>query len=212
MPTLHGYFRSSASFRVRIALNLKGIAYQTVSHHLRHGEQRAREYLALNPQGFVPALAIDDTVLAQSMAIIEYLDETQPGAKLLPADALGRARVRTLSQVVACDIHPIDNLRVLRYLRTEMGQDEAAVQAWYNHWIAEGFAAFEDMLAHGGTGAFCHGDRPTMADICLVPQVINARNFKLDMTPYPTIRRIAEACLAEPAFTAALPERQPDAE
>jgi len=212
MLKLHGYYRSSASFRVRIALHLKGLAFETVSHHLRRGEQRAPAFLALNPQGFVPALETDGGVLVQSLAIMEWLDETHPAPPFLPSDPAGRARVRALSQVIACDIHPIDNLRVLRYLRQEMGQDEAAVQAWYNHWIAEGFAAFEGMLQQGGTGRFCHGDTPGLADICLVPQIFNSRNYKLDLSPYPTISRIFDACMALPAFVAATPERQPDAE
>ena len=213
MLTLHGYFRSSASFRVRIALNLKGVAAAHVSHHLRRNEQRAPAYLALNPQGLVPSLQTDDgQVLVQSMAIIEYLDEVYPTPALLPADPAGRARARALADIIACDIHPIDNLRVLRYLRTEMGQDEAAVQRWYNHWITEGFNALEPMLAAGPAGRFCHGDSPGIADICLVPQVVNSRNYKLDLSPYPTISRIFEACLALPAFADAMPERQPDAE
>lgn len=212
MTTLHGYFRSSASFRVRIALNLKGLPFETASHHLRRGEHYQADYLAVNPQGLVPALVADGQVLVQSLAIMEWLDELYPEPPLLPANVDGRARVRALAQVVACDIHPIDNLRVLRYLRREMGQDEAAVQRWYNHWIAEGFAALEVMLRSDLTGDFCHGDEPTLADVCLVPQVINSRNFKLDMTPYPTVSRIFEACMALPPFADAMPERQPDAE
>ncbi len=213
MLTLHGYYRSSASFRVRIALNLKGLEVAHISHHLRRNEQRAPEFLALNPQGLVPALQTDDgQVLLQSMAIIEYLDETHPSPALLPGDAAGRARVRALADLIACDIHPIDNLRVLRYLRTEMGQDEDAIQRWYNHWIAEGFAALEPLLASGPSGAFCHGDAPGLADICLVPQVVNSQNYKLDLSPFPTISRIYEACLALPAFAQAMPGQQPDAE
>ncbi len=210
---LHGYFRSSASFRVRIALNLKGIAFEQQTHHLRRGEQRAPAFLALNPQGFVPALEDGGAVLTQSLAIIEYLDETVPNPPLLPATPLARARVRALAQIVACDIHPIDNLRVLRYLRQPLGHDEATVQAWYNHWIAEGFTALETTLAASAeTGRFCHGDTPGLADICLVPQVVNAANFKLDMAPYPTVQRIFTAAMALPAFARALPANQPDAE
>ena len=211
-PVLHGYYRSSAAFRVRIALALKGIEMQTVSHHLRKGEQRSPDYLALNPQGLVPALETQGGVLTQSMAIIEYLDETIPGASLLPEDALGRARVRSLAQAVACDIHPIDNLRVLNYLRNELGQDEASVQRWFNHWIAAGFDAIEIRLGEPQTGRFMHGDTPTLADICLIPQVVNAGNFQLDLAPYPRIRRIFDAAMALPAFANAVPSLQPDAE
>ena len=212
MLTLHGYFRSSASFRVRIAVNLKGIPHTHVSHHLRKNEQNAPDFLKLQPQGLVPALTTEDDVLLQSMAIIEYLDETHPQPPLLPADAAGRARVRAMAQVIACDIHPIDNLRVLRYLRTELHQDEAAVQAWYNHWIKLGFEAFEAMLRHPATGTFCHGETPGLADVCLVPQVFNAGNYKLDMSPYPTLQRVADACMALPAFIEAAPGKQHDAE
>jgi maleylacetoacetate isomerase len=211
-PVLHGYYRSSAAFRVRIALALKGLEIQTVSHHLRKGEQRSPDYLALNPQGLVPALETQGAVLTQSMAIIEYLDETMPGSSLLPEDALGRARVRSMAQMVACDIHPIDNLRVLNYLRNELGQDEASVQRWFNHWIATGFDAIEIMLGEPQTGRFMHGDMPTLADICLIPQVVNAGNFQLDLTPYPRIRRIYDEAMALPAFADAVPSRQPDAE
>jgi len=210
---LHGYFRSSAAFRVRIALNLKGIPYQTVPHHLRKNEQRAPAYLALNPQGLVPSLEIDGRVLVQSLAIIEYLEETVPSPRLLPEDAGARARVRALAQVVACDIHPIDNLRVLRYLRREMKQDEAAVRAWYNHWIAEGLGALEPMLREeAGTGRFCHGDTPSLADICLFPQVVNSQNFQLDLSPFATVERIYNEALQLPAFERALPQNQSDAE
>lgn len=210
--TLHGYYRSSAAFRVRIALALKGVQAHPVYHHLRLGEQRATEYLTLNPQGLVPALDVDGTVLTQSLAIIEYLDETIAGAPLMPDDALGRARVRSLAQTVACDIHPIDNLRVLQYLRQELEQDEAAVQRWFNHWIAVGFDAIEQRLGEAHSGRFMHGDSPTLADICLVPQVVNAGNFKLDLTPYPRIRGVYDAAMALPAFADAAPARQPDAE
>ena len=211
-PVLHGYYRSSAAFRVRIALALKGVEMQTVSHHLRKGEQRSPDYLALNPQGLLPALETQGGVLTQSMAIIEYLDETIPGASLLPEDALGRARVRSLAQAVACDIHPIDNLRVLNYLRNEIGQDEASVQRWFNHWIATGFDAIETRLGEPQTGRFMHGDTPTLADICLIPQVVNAGNFQLDLAPYPRIRSILDAAMALPAFANAVPSLQPDAE
>ena len=209
---LHGYYRSSAAFRVRIALCLKGLDASQVFHHLRRGEQRNPDYLALNPEGLVPALEADGAVLTQSLAIIEYLDETVPGVKLLPADPLGRARVRALAHSVACDIHPIDNLRVLKYLRHELGQDEDAVRRWYNHWIAAGFDAIEQRLIEPQTGCFMHGDSPTLADICLVPQVFNARNFDLDLTPYPRIRRIFDHAMEFSAFADAAPANQPDAE
>lgn len=211
--TLHGYYRSSASFRVRIALNLKGIAYEDAFRHLRRGEQRAPEYLQLNRQGLVPTLKIDGRVLVQSLSILDYLDETRPDPPLLPADPAARARVRALAQIVACDIHPIDNLRVLNYLRKTLHQPEDAVKSWYNQWIADGFCAIEAMLAASpDTGRFCHADHVTMADICLVPQVINARNFDLDMTTFPTLQRISDAALAMPAFDRAMPSNQKDFE
>jgi maleylacetoacetate isomerase len=211
---LYGYFRSSAAFRVRIALNLKGLAFAQASVHLRKNEQQKPDYLALQPQGLVPALEADGAVFIQSLAIIEYLDETHRDPPLLPADAAGRARVRALAQAVACDIHPIDNLRVLRYLGRPLGHDEKAVEAWYNHWIRLGFDGIERILvADGKSGAFCHGDRPGLADICLVPQVYNAKRYpSFDMTPYPAIARIFAACMALDAFERARPETQPDAE
>jgi maleylacetoacetate isomerase len=211
---LYGYFRSSAAFRVRIALNLKKLNYESAFIHLRRGDQRQPRFLDINPQGLVPALEVDDTLLTQSLPIIEYLDETYPEPPLLPSDAKGRARVRALAAMVACDIHPINNLRVLRYLLRPLGQDEAAVETWYNHWIAEGFGALERLLAEGGrTGRFCHGDTPGLADIVLVPQVFNANRYQsLDLTPYPTIVRIYQTCLGIDAFAAAHPDRQPDRE
>jgi len=211
---LYGYFRSSAAFRVRIALNLKKLNYESAFIHLRRGDQRQPGFLDINPQGLVPALEVDDTLLIQSLPIIEYLDETYPEPPLLPSDAKGRARVRALAAMVACDIHPINNLRVLRYLLRPLGQDEAAVETWYNHWIVEGFGALERLLAEGGrTGRFCHGDTPGLADIVLVPQVFNANRYQsLDLTPYPTIVRIYQTCLGIDAFAAAHPDRQPDRE
>jgi maleylacetoacetate isomerase len=210
---LHGYFRSSASFRVRIALNLKRIEYSDVVHHLRRNEQRAPDYLALNPQGFVPVLDDEGDVLSQSLAIIEYLDEVQPNPPLLPGHPGDRARVRALAQLVACDIHPVNNLRVLRYLRDPLGHDEATVRRWYNHWIAECFAAFEALVAEDDrTGAFCHGDEPGLADLCLVPQIVNSQTYDLDLSPYPTLTRIYDRCMALDAFQRAHPKRQKDAE
>jgi maleylacetoacetate isomerase len=210
---LHGYFRSSASYRVRIALNLKAIQYTGVTHHLRKNEHQEPAYLDLNPQGLVPAFEDEGEVMIQSLAIIEYLDETHPNPPFLPGHPGDRARVRGLAQLVACDIHPLNNLRVLRYLRKPLGHDETTVQSWYNHWIAEGFTAFEALLAGDDrTGQFCHGDEVGLADICLVPQVVNSQTFKLDMTPYPTIQRIFDNCMALDAFQRAHPQRQPDAE
>jgi len=208
---LFGFFRSSAAFRVRIALNLKGLAYEDAFIHLRRGDQRGMEYLAVNPQGLVPALDIDGHRLIQSMAIVEYLDETHPTPPFLPADPLGRARVRALAAIVACDIHPIDNLRVLRYLARPLGHDQAAIETWFNHWITTGFAALEQLLvADRRTGAFCEGDRPGLADIALVPQVVNSERYRLDLSPYPTIARIYENCMKLDAFAAAHPSNQPD--
>lgn len=211
---LHNYFRSSTSFRVRIALNLKGIGYDYVSHHLRLGRHRDPAYLAVNPQGLVPALVWEDgTVIAQSLAILEFLDEVRPEPPLLPADPAGRARVRQIAQIVACDIHPVNNLRVLNALRSRYGADDAGIADWFRHWVKESFEPLETSLASSGaTGRFCHGDAVTIADLCLVAQVANNARFGVDMTPYPTIARINEACMALPAFADAAPSRQPDAE
>jgi maleylacetoacetate isomerase len=210
---LHGYFRSSAAFRVRIALNLKGLDYDQASIHLRRNEQFGAAYLKLNPQALVPALEDGAEVVSQSLAIIEYLDETHPKPPLLPSSPIERARVRSLSQMIACDIHPIDNLRVLRYLAGPLGHDEKTVETWFNHWIKLGFDAIEQRLAHErATGRFCHGDAPGLADCCLVPQVMNAKRYpSFDFKPYPTITRIFEACRAVPAIERAFPEKQPDA-
>jgi maleylacetoacetate isomerase len=211
---LYDYFRSSAGYRVRIALGLKGLAPERAFVHLRKGAQRADDYLALNPQGLVPALVTDGgNVITQSLAIIEYLDETQPAPPLLPPDPVGRARVRALALAVACDIHPIDNLRVLRYLVHTMGVSEEQKDAWYKYWIDVGLEALERRVARDpDTGRFCHGDTPTLADICLVPQLANARRVDMDLAPYPTLVRIDATCRALPAFAAADPARQPDAE
>ena len=210
---LYGYFRSSAAFRVRIALNLKQLDYDSAFIHLRRGDQSQPAFLGVNPQGLVPALEIDGQTLIQSLAILEYLDETHPEPPLLPPDAAGRARVRALAQIVACDIHPINNLRVLRYLHRPLGHNQTAIETWYNHWIDSGFRALEGLLAGDKrTGAFCHGDRPGLADIALVPQVVNAERYRLDVHPYPNITRIFATCMKLDAFAAAHPERQPDRE
>jgi maleylpyruvate isomerase len=210
---LYDYFRSSAAFRVRIALNLKRLTAERSSIHLRRNDQSGPAYLALNPQGLVPALEEDGQVFIQSLAIVEYLDETHPEPPLLPGHPADRARVRALAQIIACDIHPIDNLRVLRYLAKPLGHDEATIGVWFNHWIARGFEGLERILASDGqAGAFCHGDTPGLADLCLVPQVFNAQRHKLDLAPYPTISRIFETCMRLPAFEEARPEKQPDAE
>lgn len=213
---LYTYFRSSAAYRVRIALNLKGLAYAAVPVHLLKdgGQQNAPAYRALSPLGTVPTLVTDDgAALIQSLAIVEYLDETHPQPPLLPADALGRARVRALAQLVACDIHPVNNLRILNYLKQHFGADEEQRNAWYRHWVMEGLTAFEQLLAASPvTGAFCHGDAPNLADCCLVPQVFNARRFGCPLDALPNIVRIAERCEALPAFVAAAPQNQPDAE
>ncbi|GAA5172354.1 maleylacetoacetate isomerase [Modicisalibacter zincidurans] len=210
---LYGYFRSSAAYRVRIALNLKGLDYDQIAVDLTGGEQRGADNLARNPQGLVPTLETDSgTRLTQSLAICEYLDERHPEPPLLPADAEGRARVRALAQLIACEIHPLDNLKVLKYLTGVLGLDETAKLGWYRHWIAEGFEALEALLVDSSdTGAFCHGDTPTLADACLVPQVFNARRFECDLSGYPTIRRIAARCDTLDAFQRAAPGAQPDA-
>jgi maleylacetoacetate isomerase len=211
---LYDYFRSSAAYRVRIALNVKGLAAERVFVHLRRGAQRADEYLALNPHGLVPALVTDGgAVITQSLAIIEYLDDTHPAPPLLPADPAARARVRGLAQAIACDIHPLDNLRVLRYLLDTVGVSEEQKDAWYKYWIDVGLEALEVSLSRDvATGTFCHGETPTLADVCLVPQLANARRVDMDLSPFPTLVRIEAACLALPAFAAAAPARQPDAE
>lgn len=214
---LYSYFRSSAAFRVRIALNLKGLAYESVPVHLRRhgGEQLLPAYRKLNPQGLVPALAIgeDDAILTQSLAIIEYLDEAFPPPALLPTESLDRAHVRSIALAVACDIHPLNNLRVLRYLKQELQVDDEKKDAWYRHWCEEGLAAIEAVLANDSrTGKFCFGDVPTLADCCLVPQIYNAQRLNCNLSAMPTLMRIRNACMALDAFIKAAPENQPDAE
>lgn len=211
MMKLHGYFRSSASYRVRIALNLKGLKAEHLPHHLRKGEQRAPAYLALNPQGFVPALEDDSgTTLIQSLAIIEWLDETHPEPPLLPKDALRRAQVRAFAQVLACDTHPVQNLKVLARLR-ELGLPEDKVTAWAGWANRDGLAACEALIKHE-PGPFCFGATPTLADLCLVPQLGNARRFGVDVAAFPRLLQAEAAAKAMPAFADAAPERQPDAE
>jgi maleylacetoacetate isomerase len=211
---LYDYFRSSAAYRVRIALNLKGVAPERAFVHLRRGAQRADDYLAVNPQGLVPSLVTDEgDVLTQSVAIIEWLDESYPQPPLMPADAAGRARVRSLALTIACDIHPLNNLRVLNYLTGTLGATAAQKDGWYRYWCDVGLEAIETQLAREpATGTFCHGGAPSLADICLVPQLANARRVDLDLAPYPTLLRIEASCAALPAFANAAPARQPDAE
>jgi maleylacetoacetate isomerase len=211
MTTLYNYFRSSAAFRVRIALNYKGIAYTPQAVSLVDNKHRDADYRALNAQGLVPSLNIDEHMLSQSMAIIEYLEETRPEPALLPRDALGRHRVRALSQVIACEIHPINNLRILKYLKHPLNHSQEEIDTWYRHWCVEGLSAFETMLSDGASGLYCHGDSVTMADVCLVPQVFNALRFKVDMSAYPRIGQINARLLALAAFDAAQPSKQPDA-
>jgi maleylpyruvate isomerase len=205
---LYGYGLSSASYRVRIALALKNLQYESIIKNLRSGEHRLSDFLAVSIQGFVPALGLDDgAVLTQSVAIMEYLDEIYPNPPFLPAEPLARARVRALTQAIVSDVHPLNNLRVLRYLEDKLNLDKPTREAWYRHWIDVGFHALERWLNRDtATGRFCHGDAPTLADICLVPQVFNARRFSVDMNPYPRILAIDAACRALPEFQAAAPE------
>lgn len=211
--TLYNYFRSSTSVRVRVALNLKGLAYRYQGVHLVEGQQHSEDYRRLNPEGLVPALAISGHgVLSQSLAIMEYLDETHPEPPLMPADPLGRARVRSLSQLVACDIHPVNNLRVLNRLREKFSADSDDIKAWFRHWASRGFETLEVRLHDAATGRFCHGDSPTIADICLFAQTLNNRRFGVDMAPFPKISEIFDACMAMPEFQAATPDAQPDAQ
>ena len=210
---LHNFFRSSTSTRLRAALNLKGLDYDYKAYSLVKGEAETPAYLRLNPQGLVPSLELDDgTVLTQSLAIMEWLDEQYPEPPLLPAEPLGRARVRALGHAVALEIHPLNNLRVLTHLRQQHGFGDDAIGAWFRHWVAATFAPLEQMLAgHPSTGDFCHGDTPGYADCCVYAQVWNNRRFDVDMAPYPTIRRIFANCDAREAFQRAAPAAQPDA-
>lgn len=209
---LYNYFRSSASFRVRIALNLKGLSYDYVALHIRKPGDRKR-LQALNPQTLVPVLHDGENQLTQSLAIVEYLDETHPNPPLLPKDPAARARVRALALIAACEIHPLNNLRVLGYLTSTLGVPEEAKNRWYQHWVALGLQAFEAQVAgNPHTGKFCHGDTPGLADCCLYPQMANARRFECEMSGYPTLLRIESNCNALEAFKSAAPSHQPDAE
>jgi maleylacetoacetate isomerase len=212
---LYTYWRSSAAYRVRIALAVKGLPYESVPRHLLRdgGQHRQADYLATNPQGLIPALEHDGHVVTQSLAICEYLDEVFPQPPLLPADPRGRAAVRAMALAIACDIHPLNNLGVQQYLRTELGQRDDGVTRWAQHWIARGFAALEQLLErHSADGRYCYGDTVTLADACLVPQVYNARRVQVDLGAYPRLTAVARHLEALPAFAAARPEAQPDAE
>jgi maleylacetoacetate isomerase len=212
---LYSFFRSSAAYRARIALNVKGLQYEYVAKHLvkNGGEHKQADYLAINPQGFIPALEHDDALITQSVAIIEYLEEVFPSPSLLPQRPVDRAVVRAMSQLIACDIHPLNNLRVLNYLKSPLEQSSDAIAEWYKHWIAEGFAALEQLIVkHSTNKRYCFGDVVTMADVLLVPQVANSRRYQMDLAPYPTLKKIAAHLESLPAFLAARPEVQPDAE
>ena len=209
---LYTFFRSSAAFRLRIALNHKGLDYEPIPVSLPRMEHREPDYATVNPQRLVPALVDGPHTLIQSVAAMEYLEETYPEPPLLPAGAIDRAYVRAITQIIACDIHPLNNVRVLIYLKDQLGHEEATRNRWYAHWIAEGFTALEGLLqGHGKAGRFCHGDAVSMADVCLVPQVFNAQRFDCPTDPYPTIMRIFDACQKLEAFAKAAPAAQPDA-
>ncbi len=209
---LHNYFRSSTSTRVRAALNLKGLEFDYVSHALLKDEQRGAAHLALNPQGLVPTLVTDDGPLPQSLAIIEWLDEVHPQPPLLPADAWGRARVRSLAHIIALDVHPVNNLRILKHLETEYGVNADGKAAWFRKWAEQGMASLETRLSsEAQTGTYCHGETPGLADLCLFAQVLNNERFGVALDAYPTIARIHNACMALPAFERAAPANQPDA-
>ncbi|MBX2839559.1 MAG: maleylacetoacetate isomerase [Gammaproteobacteria bacterium] len=210
--TLHNYFRSSTSARVRMALALKGIEYTYKSYSLLENEHRDKPYLALNPEGLVPALETQDGTISQSMAILEYLEDVHPTPALLPSTPIEKARVRSLAHSIALDIHPVNNLRLLRYIRSEFGADDEGVAKWFKHWVKEMFVPLEKRLSmEADTGDYCHGSSPTIADVCLVAQVANNQRFNVSMKDYPTINRINALCLESPAFQAGMPMNQPDA-
>lgn len=210
---LYNYFRSSAAFRVRIALNLKGLEYESISKAFAKNEHRAADYLALNPQGLIPALEVDGTAISQSLAIIEYLNDLHPQPPLLPDEPLARAQVRSMALAIACDIHPLNNLRVLNYLRQGLGQNDEGVNTWYRHWVGEGFRGLELQAAkHSSAQRHCFGDTLSLADVCLVPQMYNARRFDVDLTPYPKLVAISTHLESWPAFASARPEAQPHAQ
>jgi len=212
MLKLYTYFRSSAAFRVRIALNLKDLPWEPEVIWLPAGEQAGAEYRTVNPQALVPTLVEDGHHLAQSMAIIEYLDEIHPVPPLLPGSPRDRARIRSLAQLVSCDIHPVNNLRILKYLKKQMGQTQEAIDGWYRHWCTEGLAAYERQLGDGGAGDFSHGDQVTLADICLVPQIFNAQRFEVDLDRFPKMMSVFKRCMAMPDFVAAQPSKQGEAD
>jgi maleylacetoacetate isomerase len=210
-PILYTFARSSASFRVRIALNLKGIVHELKPVMLTKAEHLAGDFMQLNPQALLPTWVDDSGTLTQSLAIMEYLDEAYPGAALMPETALAKARVRAISQAIACEIHPLNNLKVLKYLKTTLAQDENGVNTWYRHWIANGLAPLEVMLDNSQeTGIYCHGDQPTMADCCLVPQIFNAKRYDCDLSAYPRVMKIFDHCMKLDAFDRAQPSRQPE--
>ena len=209
MLTLHGYWRSSAAYRVRIALNLKGVAYEQVTYDLRQKAEKAEAYALLNPQKLVPALQTEDgAILTQSLAILEWLEETHPRPALLPENPTDRAHVRAMCGLIACDIHPVNNLRILNALRDDFDAGDTQISQWITRWVSDGFDALETRIGD----SFCFGDTPTLADACLAPQVYNAQRFKIDLSPWPKIRAVAQSCEALPAFAAARPEAQPDAD
>jgi maleylacetoacetate isomerase len=208
---LYDYYRSSAAYRLRIALNIKGLKPERHPVNLLKGEQQSDSYKAVNPQGLVPTLVDGATTLTQSIAVIEYLNDVYPNPPLLPADPVGRARVRAIALTIACDIHPINNLRVLNYLTDTIGVSKEVKQQWYEHWIQQGFTTVETMLQNSATGTYCHGNQLSLADICLVPQVVNAKRFACNLDPYPAIRRIFQECEDLVPFADAHPENQPEA-